>query len=365
MAIANIFDLRELSKSKVPKMAYDYINGGSLNELTFRRNEEAFRKILLKQYVMRNVANVSTEIKILGFKQNHPVLFAPVSLHKLSHEAGEIGTAKAAEKSGTTMILSTLSSTSLEEVAKASSSPKWFQLYWFKNKELTKNLVSRAEDNGYQVICLTVDAPVLGKREKDVHNSFNLPSGIELENFTGLEQSLLPDSGLGEGSGLSKYVSDQFNASITWNDLDWLQSITNLPILLKGIQTREDAKKCLDYQIQGMVVSNHGGRQLDNSLASIECLSRVTETVGKELIVLLDSGVRRGSDVFKALCLGADGVLIGRPYIWGLGAMGPEGVVKAVEIVVNELKEVLAMVGCRSVGEVSLEYLEEKTIPRF
>lgn len=346
-------------------MEYDYINGGSLNELTFKRNENAFEKILLKQYVMRDVANVTTEIEILGLKKKHPIFLAPVSLHKLSNERGEIATAEAAEKSETTMILSTLSSVSLERVAKASSSPKWFQLYWFKNKELTKNLVSRAEDSGYQVICLTVDAPVLGKREKDIHNSFNLPLGVELQNFAGLEQGVLPGIGKGEGSGLSQYVTEQFNASLTWRDLDWLQSITNLPIFLKGIQTSEDAKKCLEYQVQGLIVSNHGGRQLDNSLASIECLPRVAETIAKELTILLDSGVRRGSDVFKAMCLGADGVLIGRPYIWGLGAMGVDGVVKAVEIIVDELKEVLALVGCKSLKEVSIKFLEEKTVPTF
>ncbi|MCH8907730.1 MAG: alpha-hydroxy-acid oxidizing protein [Candidatus Heimdallarchaeota archaeon] len=365
MNIANVFDFQKISKENISQMAYDYINGGSQDELTLNRNRNAFKKIKVKQFVLRDVDTIDTSHQVLGEKIPFPIMLAPISLHRLSHPEGELATARAAHKLDTIMILSSLSSTSLEDVAAAASGRKWFQLYWMSNKEVTKNIVDRAETNGYSAIVLTVDAPVLGKREKDVYNEFSLPEGIELMNYQGLDQAFLPDTGSTGGSGLAQYVMAQFNSALTWKDLDWLTSLTNLPILIKGVQTTQDAKLAVDYGMQGVIVSNHGGRQLDGSLSSIECLPRVTEAIKGEIEILLDSGVRRGSDVFKAIALGATSTVIGRPYIWGLGAAGEEGIQQVFEILRSEFEETMGLTGVSSVADITREYLEEKTIPDF
>lgn len=364
MDLVNIFDYKKAAENKVPKMAFDYIIGGSLDELTLKRNENAFRNILLKQYVLRNVSEISMKTKVLDFNLDYPILLDPVSLHQLSHPRGELETAEAAEIAHTIMVLSSLSSTPLEDVAKASNATKWFQLYWYKDRDLTKSMVERAENSNYKAIVLTIDAPVLGHREKDSYNRFTLPEGVKLRNYASLEQSTFTSSSDPE-SGLARYVFSQFDNSITWNDLDWLTGLTNLPILLKGVQTKEDAQKSKNYDIKGIIISNHGGRQLDNSLSSIECLPRVKQAVGDNVEILLDSGIRRGSDIFKAIALGAKAVLIGRPYIWGLAVNGKEGIVHVIDILKKEFQETMGLVGCTKIEDIGINCLEENTIPNY
>ena len=268
MDFVNINDYKKAAEQNVSKMGFDYIIGGSLDELTLNRNTDAFRNILLKQFVLRDVSYISLNTEVLGFSLKYPIIIGPVSLHQLSHPRGEIETAEAVEEAGTIMTLSSLSSTSMEDVAKASSAIKWFQLYWYKDRQLTKSMVERAENSGYKAICLTVDAPVLGHREKDSYNRFTLPNDVKLRNYENLAQESFQSNEDAE-SGLAQYVFNQFDSSINWKNLDWLTGLTNLPIIIKGIQTSQDAKKCLDYHIQGIVVSNHGGRQLDNSLSTL------------------------------------------------------------------------------------------------
>lgn len=360
----NIFDYRDESKKQVPKMAYDYINGGSLDELTLNRNEIAFQNIKLKQRVLVDVSEIDITSSVLGTAISKPLMLGAVSLHKLSHPEGELATARAAEKLNCSMLLSSLSSTSLEDVQTASQGNKWFQLYWYKDRTITRNLVERAEQAGYTAIALTIDAPVLGHREKDAYNRFVLPDDITMANFESMEQMKMPDVNQGS-SGLAQYVADQIDPSITWEELDWLQSITNLPIVLKGVQTAEDATLALDYNVDGIIVSNHGGRQLDGSLASIECLPRVVQAVDDEIDIMIDSGIRRGGDIVKAIALGAKACLIGRPYIWGLGAQGQAGIEGVYNILINELERTLAMIGCPSLKDLDRSYLEEATIPDF
>lgn len=362
-AFVNIFDYLKASEKNVPKMAFDYINGGSLDEFTFKRNTEAFKEILLKQFTLVDVSTIDMETKVLGQELNFPLMLGAVSLHKLSHPDGELATARAAKKIGAHMLLSSLSSTALEEVAQASDSTKWFQLYWYKDRQITKDLVDRAEKSGYKAIALTVDAPILGHREKDAYNQFVLPKDVTLGNFVGMQKDFPEISG--SNSGLAQYVADQLDPSITWENLDWLQSLTNLPILLKGVQTRKDTKLAKDHGIDGLIVSNHGGRQLDNSLSSIECLPRVVEEAEETMDILMDSGIRRGGDIAKALAMGAKAVLIGRPYIWGLGAAGEDGIVGVYNILIKELRDTMAMIGCSSVSQINTSFLEEKTIPSY
>jgi 4-hydroxymandelate oxidase len=359
----NLSDYQKASKKNVTKMAYDYIRGGSIDELTLSRNTKAFRKILLKQNILVDVSSIDLRASVLGQELAKPLIIGAVSLHKLSHPDGEYATARAAENLNALMLLSSLSSTSLEDVATASSSPKWFQLYWNKDRTITRDIVERAEQAGYKAIALTVDAPVLGHREKDAYNQFTLPEDVFLENYRGMDQMKLPGVS-GSNSGLAQYVADQIEDSITWKDLDWLQSLTNLPIIIKGLQTAEDAKRCVDYGVNGIIVSNHGGRQLDGSLSSIECLPRVVRAADG-IDVMLDSGIRRGSDIVKAMALGAKAVLIGRPYIWGLGAKGQQGVEEVYNLLIKELEITMAMIGCPSLDQLDISFIEEHTIPNY
>tara|TARA_A100001234_G_scaffold199269_1_gene190515 strand:+ start:185 stop:1285 length:1101 start_codon:yes stop_codon:yes gene_type:complete len=362
--LVNILDFQNISKKNIPKMAYDYINGGSNDELTLSRNVMAFRNILLKQKILVDVSKIKSSTTVFNSSIDNPLLLGAVSLHKLSHPMGEIATAQAAEALNTIMLLSSLSSTSLEDVSSASNSDKWFQLYWNKDRTLTKDLVHRVNGSKYKAIALTVDAPVLGHREKDVYNKFTLPDDIYLENFRKYAQGKLPVPQQ-SGSGLAQYVGHKTEDSITWSDLDWLKSNTNLPIIIKGLQTYEDAKLALKHEIQGIIVSNHGGRQLDGSLSSIECLPRVVDAVDDQIDILLDSGIRRGSDIVKSIALGAKAVLIGRPYIWGLGAFGKDGIIGVYNILIKEFLTTMKLIGCNDINKLDHSFLEDHSIPNF
>jgi len=354
MQLINISDFEKFAKEKLPQMAYDYYSSGANDEITLRENIEAYKRIFLKYRVLVDVSNIDMSTEVLGHKISMPLMIAPTAFHKMAHSDGESAVAKAAAAAGTIMILSTLSNSDVEDVVKASAGPVWFQLYVYKDREVTKDLVKRAEEAGCRAIVLTVDAPFLGTRERDVRNKFNLPAGLTVKNLLPVKKDKLPES---NDSNLSVYVQEHLDPSLSWKDVAWLKSITKLTLLIKGIACREDALLAVDHGADGIVVSNHGGRQLDTCRATIDVLSEVADAVKGKTEILLDGGIRRGTDIFKAVALGAKAVLIGRPVIWGLAADGENGVRSVLEILRRELHLAMALCGCDSVKKINKDFI--------
>jgi 4-hydroxymandelate oxidase len=340
----NIFDYEELAREKLSQSAFDYIAGGADDEITLRRNREAFERIHLRQRALFDVSNVDLSTSVLGQRVDLPVLLAPVALQRLAHPEGEVASAQAAAKAGTIFALSTMASATIEEVAAAANGPKWFQLYVHPDRNVAKRLVQRAEAAGYQAICVTVDVPRLGRRERDLRNQLDFPGDVTHRNYIG--EIEVPPVSIDPGqSALAAAADVLIDPSLTWDVHDWLRSITTLPIVLKGIMTAEDASLAVDHGADGIVVSNHGGRQLDGSAATIDALPEVAQAVQGRCEVFLDSGVRRGSDVLKALALGANAVMLGRAPRWGLAAFGSAGAERLLTIIQDELIQAAARSG--------------------
>ncbi|MFT5145109.1 MAG: 4-hydroxymandelate oxidase [Rhodothermales bacterium] len=342
----NIQEFETAARSVLEPMVFDYYAGGSEDEHTLRENALAWSNYRLVPRAFRDVRAVDSGTKVLGQELAFPVLTAPCAFNKLAHPDGEIAVARAAEQAGIVQILSTASTTSLEDVAEAvPGGNRWFQLYCYKDREITRSLVHRAEAAGYQALCLTVDVAVAGTRERDVRNQFHLPGDIRWANLDHL-MGTAPD-----GSALTAYISDQWERNLSWDTIAWLQSETNLPILVKGIMAPEDAAEAMEHGIAGVVVSNHGGRQLDGAASTCEVLADVATAVDGRGVVVVDGGIRRGTHILKALALGADAVLIGRPYLWGLAHSGRAGVEAVLELLRAELVSAMALCGCTRIQE--------------
>jgi 4-hydroxymandelate oxidase len=326
----------------------DYYAGGARDEHTLRENRAAWSRHALRHRVLVDVSRRTTATTVLGQPVSMPVLVAPTAFHKLAHPDGELATARAAARVGTAMVLSTLSTTDVEDVA-GQGAPTWFQLYVYKDRALTRAVVARAEAAGCRALVLTADASILGTRERDVRNRFHLPDGIQIRNATPPGYASIA---AGDGSGLARWVSEALDPAVTWKDVEWLRGITRLPILLKGGVRGDDAARAVDHGAAGLVVSNHGGRQLDGSPATADVLAEVVDAA-RGLEVLVDGGVRRGTDVLKALALGAKAVLIGRPVLWGLAIDGEAGVARVLEMLRAELDEAMALAGCPTVAEAT------------
>ncbi|XP_037033494.1 peroxisomal (S)-2-hydroxy-acid oxidase GLO3-like [Bradysia coprophila] len=353
MSLVSVSDYEQKAIDILPRNALDYYRSGSDNQVTLQLNKTAFQRLRIRPRHLRDVSNRSTSTKVFEFNSSMPIGIAPTAMHKMAHDDGEIATAKAAGKLGTIFILSTLSTTSIEDVARhAPDTHKWFQLYISKDRELTKSMVRRAETNNFKALVLTVDAPMFGIRRADVRNKFQLPSHLQLENFMG--NGIVNSDG---GSGINEYVKKQFDSSITWKDVKWLVGFTKLPVILKGILTKEDALLAVETGCKGIIVSNHGARQLDTVAASIEALPEVVRAAGDKLVVMLDGGVTQGTDVFKAIALGAKMVFLGRPILWGLANGGQEGVENVLKIVHNEFDTALALSGTTTVNDITKEYV--------
>ncbi len=342
MEILNLLELEAAAQSKMTSMAFDYYVSGADDEITLRENREAFTRLALHYRVLTGLTDRKLETTLFGQKISMPVIAAPTAFQRLAHEKGELATAVATQKAGTIMTLSTIASTSLEEVR--ASSPDldlWFQVYMYKDQGLTLELLRRAEAVGVKALALTVDTPFLGRRERDIRNRFSLPDNIVLGNLMrGL--NTLPTSA---GSGLSAYVKEMFKLNLAFTDLEWLRNHTNLPILVKGICHPQDAIQSLEHGANGIWVSNHGGRQLDTSPATINVLPRVADAVAGAAPIILDGGVRRGTDVVKALALGANAVAIGRPILWSLAIDGEAGVTNTLELLRAEIDAALGLCG--------------------
>ncbi len=352
----NLFEIEQLAKEKLPQMAYDYFSSGAWDEVTLRANREAFNRISVHYKVCVDVSKRNLESKILGQKISMPILIAPTAFHKLAHSDGELATVRAAGKAGTIFVLSSLSTTTVEDVMAVASGPVWFQLYINKDRGFTRELVARVERAGCTALMLTVDTPEWGRRERDVRNGFHLPEGLSAIN-------LIPSNDLGEkigqsGSGMGQAFTWMLDSSVTWKDVEWLRSLTKLPVIIKGICRPDDAELAIQHGANGIVVSNHGARQMDSAPATIEVLPKIAMTVAKRIPVLIDGGIRRGLDVFKAIALGADAVQIGRPILWGLAADGEAGVEKTLEILRQELDLAMALAGCSSLENITKDFVQ-------
>nr|XP_054932385.1 uncharacterized protein LOC126540826 [Dermacentor andersoni] len=333
------------------KTVRDYYESGADQEQTLRENVEAFKRWRLLYQVLVNVTKRQLSTTLLGKSVSMPFGIAPSAMQKMAHPDGENGTAAASGAAGTVMILSTLSSTSVEEVRKAApSATLWLQLYVFKNRTVTLELLRRAQAANFSAVVLTVDAPTWGQRIVDVRNAFIIPEGITLGNFDDTVYANFNMTNVTSGSGLTKYTNDFFDQSLTWQDVSWLKNVTTLPVVLKGIITAEDAQLAVEYNASAILVSNHGGRQLDGAPATIEALSAIVKAVGNKTEIYLDGGVRTGTDVLKALALGAKAVFVGRPALWGLAYNGTVGVKKMLDILTTELDRALALMGHSCVG---------------
>jgi 4-hydroxymandelate oxidase len=352
----NALDYESDAKKVLLPTTWDYYSSGAWDEVTLQDNLDAFKRFKLRPRMMVDVSHRNLQTTILGQTIEFPVLIAPTAFHCLAHPDGELATAKAANQAGTMMILSTLSTKSIEEVSEVRTAlnpniGQIFQLYVHRDRELTRSLVERAYLAGFCAICLTVDTPMLGKRERDSRNQFTLPPELELANFRATKLALDGDIQQPE-SGLFTYVQQQISPAITWADIDWLASISPLPIMVKGILRGDDAIRSIEHGAKAIVVSNHGGRQLDGAISTMDALEEVVTAVDGRCEVLVDGGIRRGVDILKALSLGAKAVLIGRPVLWGLSVAGSEGVTHILEILKDELDLAMALSGCTCLADI-------------
>ena len=348
----NLLEYESLAKQSLSPMALDYYSSGAMDEKTLTDNRTAFDRYKILPKMLRGVSQRDLSTNILGQSLSAPILIAPMAFQCLANSEGELATARAALKLDLGMVLSTLSTKSLEEVANFSKK-LWFQLYIHRDRELTRTLVERAEAAGYQALCLTVDAPILGIRERDRRNQFTLPPHLEIANLV----TKIPQSD--RESGLYEYFMEQIDPGLTWQDLEWLASITKLPIAVKGILRADDALKALEYGAKAIVVSNHGGRQLDGAIATIDALADIVGAVGDKIEVLVDGGIRRGTDILKALAIGANAVLIGRPILWGLALDGEKGVEKVLSLLIQELDCAMALSGCAKLQDVDASLIKQ------
>lgn len=347
----NLFEYAEIAKQQLEPMTLDYYRSGAGDEITLRENRLAINRYQLRPKMLVDVSQRDLKTTILGQSLAIPILIAPMAFQCLAHPEGELATAEAAANSGAVMVLSTMSTKSLEVVAtKKQHTPQWFQLYIHRDRALTQALVQRAEKAGYNALCLTVDAPMLGNRECDRRNQFTLPKTLELANLVSMKELVIPKTT--EESGLFDYFAQQIDPSITWKDLEWLQSITTLPVLVKGILRGDDGLKAYEYGAKGIIVSNHGGRQLDGAITTFEALPEIVDRVGDKIDILVDGGIRRGTDILKALALGAKAVLVGRPILWGLAAEGAKGVAHVLKLLQEELDLAMALSGCASIKDI-------------
>lgn len=353
MDVLNLRELERLAEQQLEPMAWAYYASGADDELTLRRNEAAYRELALHYRVLVDVSQRQLATTVLGEPVSMPVLVAPTAFHRLAHSDGELAAVRAAGDARTLFVLSTLSNTPVEAVMAAACGPVWFQLYAYRDRAVTEALIRRVEAAGVRALVLTVDAPLLGRRERDVRNRFTLPPELTLANVTaGLDA--LPAVA---DSGLAAYFASLLDASLSWKDVRWLRDVTRLPIVIKGLVRADDARRAMDAGAAAVIVSNHGGRQLDTAPATIEVLGDVVDAVGGAVEVYVDGGVRRGTDVIKALALGARAVLVGRPVLWGLCAGGQAGVRTALELLRRELDLAMALCGCPDLAAVTRDLL--------
>jgi len=347
----NVSDFEEAAKKKMSAPAYHYYAGAAGDERTLAENVAAFGRMALRPRVLVGVDAIDTTTSLLGHALSFPVALAPTAFNKLGHPDGELAAARAAGRAGTLMCCSTISTSLLEDIARVATGPLFFQLYVYRDRDVTRDLVRRAEAANFKALVLTVDTPRLGRRERDVRLQFTLPKGIAIANLQryGNSDALR----WANASSFSEYVHSLLDSSLTWESVTWLRSITTLPILIKGILAPDDAALAVEHGAAGIVVSNHGGRQLDGAMATIDALPAIADRVAGRVPIMIDGGVRRGVDVLKAIALGATAVLIGRPYLWALAADGEAGVTRLLTLLKDEFELAMALTGARNVSGIT------------
>ena len=341
----SIFQFEQEAEKILPLNIYNFFAGGAGEELSLKENIASFDKLKLIPRVLKEIDSCNLSTQLLGQDIDFPVLVAPMAFQNLVHRQGEIAVAKAASSHGTIMTVSTLSTSSLKDIKKVSSLSPWFQVYIYKDREITKNLIKQADALNYGAIVLTVDAPFYAKRVRELENPISLESHSQIINL--VEAGLKLDKI--NPSLLPQYLSSLLESNIGWKNIEWIRSLTSLPIILKGILHPDDIQIAIDHKVQGVVLSNHGGRQLDTGITALESLSLIKENTKNEIDILIDGGIRKGIDILKALALGAKAVMVGRPIIWGLTVNGEEGVYQVLDILKKELCIGMALTGITSV----------------
>ena len=338
----------------MPLPALEYVAGGAGAGLTAAENRTAFNRLKINQRVMVDVSKIDTKLRLLRRDHPFPIFLAPVGYHKLVHPEGEIETVRGADLAETTFCAASFSTVLYEQIRLAARRPLWFQLYMQTDRGFTKELVQRVLSAGCEAICVSVDVPVNGPRDRELRAGFKLPPGVERANLSGLGAAIAAGSHRPAGRNI---YSATHAADVTWKDLEWLKSFINVPLLLKGVLNPGDAMAAADLGCDGLIISNPGGRSLDTVQASIDALPLIAKRVGKRVPLILDGGIRRGIDVFKALALGATAVMIGRPYMYGLAAGGALGVSRVVEILRTELEMTMGLAGCTKLSQISPDFL--------
>jgi 4-hydroxymandelate oxidase len=355
----DVRDYERLAPERMSRLAWEYVGGGAGDELTLRWNHEAYERIRLLPRNLVDVSRLDTRVTLLGRELPHPILLAPIAYQQLVHPEGELATAKGAGAAGATMLLSTFSTTGLEEVAAVAAGPMWFQCYILRDRGFTRALLQRAEAAGYQALVVTVDTPILGARHRETRINFALPPGMKKANLQGLAGAT--DSHRPKGQDI---YSDLLDPKLTWDDIEWLRSQTRLPLILKGVLSPDDARRAAAAGVSGLIVSNHGGRNLDTLPATIDALPAIVAEVAGRMPVLVDGGIRRGTDILKALAFGASAVLIGRPYIFGLAVGGAEGVTRVIAILRREFEMAMALTGRPSIASIDPSVIFRQAFPR-
>jgi 4-hydroxymandelate oxidase len=351
----NLADLADLARESLPEMAWGYYADGARDQVTLAENPAAWQSLRFRPRMLMEVEKRSLMARVLGRPQPWPLVVAPMAFQGMAHPEGEVATARAAGLSGAPMVCSTLSNKPIEEVCAASSQPTWFQLYVYRDRGASKALIQRAEAAGVKALVLTVDCPILGTREGDIRRGFHLPEGLICANLSGTSGEALPP--IAKESGLGAYVASLIEPNLGWKDIAWLRGITDLPILLKGVLHPEDARIAAEHQVAGVVVSNHGGRQLDSAITTAQALDEIQQATGGRIELHVDGGIRRGGDVLKAMALGAKAVWLGRPVLHGLAWAGTSGVSFALSLLRNELDEAMALAGVTSLADIPSDLL--------
>jgi L-lactate dehydrogenase (cytochrome) len=377
---ANIADLRLLARARLPRGIFDYIDGGAEDEITMRRNSDAFRDYEFVPRILRNVADIDTSTSLLGRSLSSPLIFSPTGFTRIAHSQGELSVARVAAKHGLPYCLSTLSTRSIEEVAAVSNGPKWFQVYVWRDRGLVRDMLSRAQANGYEAIMLTVDTAVLGRRERDVRRGFTLPPKlgpgtiidgilhpawtwdfVRNDPITFANISGANGGDTGTAVTLSSFISEQFDPALSWDDIEWFRANWNGPIILKGVQSVTDSLIAQSVGIDALALSNHGGRQLDAAPSPLSLVAPVAHATNGTMPIICDGGIRRGSDIVKAIALGATACTMGRSYLYGLGAAGEVGVEKAVTLLTDDMQRTMALCGVRNIAEITPELVSHIT----
>ncbi|XNL29621.1 alpha-hydroxy acid oxidase [Longispora sp. K20-0274] len=351
MSILCVEDYQSIARDRLTPEVWDFVEGGSGAERTLAANRQAFEGMTLRPRVLVDVSAPDARTTLFGAPLATPVGVAPTAYHRLMHPDGELATARGAGAAGALYVVSIFASQPLEDIAKAATGPLWLQLYWLRRREALVDLVGRAEAAGYRALVLTVDAPRIGRRLRDARNGFAIDPDVRAVNLDAALTATSHERAEGT-SALDRHAAEEFDPTITWADLAWLRARTRLPIVLKGILTAEDARLAVEHGVDAVVVSNHGGRQLDRAPASLAALGEVVAGLGGAMPVLMDGGVRTGADVFCALALGADAVLLGRPVLWGLAADGAAGVAGALDLVTGELTHTMALTGRPNLSDI-------------